>query len=87
MRFDEVHLKPEIQKALAEMGFTDLTPVQEQTFSCVLGKRDLIAMAQTGSGKTAACAIPLVQRVDPANKAVQALILVPTRELALQYVA
>jgi ATP-dependent RNA helicase DeaD len=87
MRFDEVHLKPEIQKSLAEMGFTDLTPVQEQTFSCVIGKRDLIAMAQTGSGKTAACAIPLVQRVDPANKAVQALIIVPTRELALQYVA
>jgi ATP-dependent RNA helicase DeaD len=87
MRFDEIHLKPEIQRALAEMGFTDLTPVQEQTFQTVLQERDLIALAQTGSGKTAACAIPLVQRVDPNNKAVQALILVPTRELALQYVA
>jgi ATP-dependent RNA helicase DeaD len=87
MRFDEIHLKPEIQKALAEMGFTELTPVQEQTFTYIMEERDLIAMAQTGSGKTAACAIPLVQRVDPNNKAVQALILVPTRELALQYVA
>jgi len=87
MQFDEIQLKQEIQKALAEMGFTDLTPVQEQTFPYVLEGRDLIAMAQTGSGKTAACAIPLIQRVDPANKAVQALILVPTRELALQYVA
>jgi ATP-dependent RNA helicase DeaD len=87
MRFEEIHLKPEIQKSLAEMGFTDLTPVQEQTFPYVLAGRDLIAMAQTGSGKTAACAIPLIQRVDPANPAVQALIIVPTRELALQYVA
>lgn len=87
MRFDEIHLKPEIQKALVEMGFTELTPVQEQTFTFIMQDRDLIALAQTGSGKTAACAIPLVERVDPANKAVQALILVPTRELALQYVA
>jgi ATP-dependent RNA helicase DeaD len=87
MRFEEINLKPEIQRSLAEMGFTDLTPVQEQTFPYVLAGRDLIAMAQTGSGKTAACAIPLIQRVDPTNPAVQALIIVPTRELALQYVA
>ncbi|MBM4103893.1 MAG: DEAD/DEAH box helicase [Planctomycetes bacterium] len=87
MRFDEIHLKPEIQKALAEMGFTELTPVQEQTLPFIMEERDLIALAQTGSGKTAACAIPLIQRVDSANPAVQALIIVPTRELALQYVA
>lgn len=87
MRFDELNLKPEIQKALAEMGWTELTPIQESTYVHVSGGRDMIAMAQTGSGKTAACAIPLIQRVDPKKKSVQALILVPTRELALQYVA
>lgn len=72
--------------ALTKKGYTDLTPIQEQTFPHVLSGRDLIALAQTGSGKTAACAIPVVQSVDPNLKEVQALILVPTRELALQYV-
>jgi ATP-dependent RNA helicase DeaD len=73
-------------KALEKKGYTDLTPIQEQTFPHVLAGRDLIALAETGSGKTAACGIPVVQSVDPDVKAVQALILVPTRELALQYV-
>ncbi len=86
MRFDELDLKPQIRKALAEIGYETLTPVQEQTLPHILAGRDLIAMAETGSGKTAACAVPLVQEVDPARRTVQALILVPTRELALQYV-
>jgi ATP-dependent RNA helicase DeaD len=73
-------------KALSKKGYTDLTPIQEQTFPHVLSGCDLIALAQTGSGKTAACAIPVVQSVDPNIKEVQALVLVPTRELALQYV-
>jgi len=87
MRFDEIDIDPQVLKSLTEMGWTELTPVQETVFPFVTARRDLIAMAETGSGKTAACAIPLVQRVNPNNKAVQALILVPTRELALQYVA
>lgn len=87
MRFDELGLKPDILKSLSDLGWTDLTPIQEQTFKLVMSQRDMIATAETGSGKTAACAIPLIQRVDPNKKAVQALILVPTRELALQYVA
>jgi ATP-dependent RNA helicase DeaD len=87
MRFDELGLKPDILKSLSDLGWTDLTPIQEQTFKLVMSHRDMIATAETGSGKTAACAIPLIQRVDPNKKAVQALILVPTRELALQYVA
>lgn len=87
MRFDELGLKPDILKSLSEMGWTDMTPIQEQTFKLVMSQRDMIATAETGSGKTAACAIPLIQRVDPNKKEVQALILVPTRELALQYVA
>ncbi len=86
MKFSELDLKPEILKALADMGYQDLTPIQEKTFSPILNGRDLLARAETGSGKTAACGIPLVQMIDPSLNAIQALILVPTRELALQYV-
>jgi ATP-dependent RNA helicase DeaD len=86
MKFSELELKLEIQKALADMGYEDLTPIQEKTFSSILSGRDLLARAETGSGKTAACGIPLVQMIDPSLNAIQALILVPTRELALQYV-
>ncbi|MBN1837334.1 MAG: DEAD/DEAH box helicase [Spirochaetales bacterium] len=86
MKFTELDLKPEIQKALNDMGYQDLTPIQEMTFPHILAGKDLLATAETGSGKTSACGIPLVQRTDPNLNAVQALILVPTRELALQYV-
>ena len=86
MKFSELDLKPEILKALTDMGYQDLTPIQEKTFSPILNGSDLLARAETGSGKTAACGIPLVQRIDPSLNAIQALILVPTRELALQYV-
>ena len=86
MKFSELDLKPEVLKALADMGYQELTPIQERTFSPILEGRDLLARAETGSGKTAACGIPLVQMIDPSVNAIQALILVPTRELALQYV-
>ena len=86
MRFDELDLSPEVQKALREMGYTDLTPVQEKTFSHIHEGKDLLARAETGSGKTSACAVPLMNAIDPELNAVQVLILVPTRELALQYV-
>jgi len=86
MKFSELDLKPEILKALTDMGYQDLTPIQEKTFSPILNGRDVLARAETGSGKTAACGIPLVQMIDPSLNAIQALILVPTRELALQYV-
>ncbi len=86
MKFSELDLKPKILKALTDMGYEDLTPIQEKTFSPILSGRDLLARAETGSGKTAACAIPLVQMIDPSLNAIQALILVPTRELAFQYV-
>jgi len=86
MKFSELDLNSQILKALSHMGYQDLTPIQEETLSPILKGRDLLARAETGSGKTAACAIPLVQMVDPSLNAIQALILVPTRELALQYV-
>ncbi|HUL28959.1 MAG TPA: DEAD/DEAH box helicase [Thermodesulfobacteriota bacterium] len=86
MKFSELGLKPEILRALTDMGYEELTPIQEKTFSSILDGKDLLARAETGSGKTAACGIPLVQKIDSSFNAIQALILVPTRELALQYV-
>lgn len=86
MKFTDLDLKPEILAGLRDMGYVDLTPVQEKTFPHILAGTDIIARAETGSGKTAACAVPLVQMVDTSLKAVQSLVLVPTRELALQYV-
>ena len=86
MKFSDLGLKPEILEALTGMGYEDLTPIQEKTFFSILSGRDLLARAETGSGKTAACGIPLIQRIDASLNAIQSLILVPTRELALQYV-
>ncbi len=85
-RFEELELKPEIMTALVKMNYETLTPVQEATFEPVMAGRDLLAKAETGSGKTSACAVPVVQKVDVDQNTIQALILVPTRELALQYV-
>ncbi len=86
MKFSELDLKPEILAALTDMGYKELTPIQEKTFFPILSGRDVLGRAETGSGKTAACGIPLIQRIDPSLNAIQTLILVPTRELALQYV-
>jgi len=86
MKFADLNLRPEIRQGLEDMGYIELTPVQEQTFPHVLSGRDLMARAETGSGKTSACGVPLVQAVEESRNVVQALILVPTRELALQYV-
>ena len=86
MKVSELNLRPEILKALKKMKYEELTPIQEQTLKPIMAGRDLIAMAETGSGKTAACAIPMVQRVNPELREVQGLVIVPTRELALQYV-
>jgi ATP-dependent RNA helicase DeaD len=69
------------------MGFVDMTPIQEKAIPHVLDGRDVVGLAETGSGKTSACAIPLVNMTDPEKRQIQALILVPTRELALQYVS
>ncbi len=86
MKFTELTLKPEILQALDEMGYQDMTPIQEQTIPHILEGRDVLGMAETGSGKTSACGIPLVQQATTHANVLQALILVPTRELALQYV-
>ncbi|MFZ5798982.1 MAG: DEAD/DEAH box helicase [Desulfobulbus sp.] len=83
--FTVLGVKPEVGQALAELGFTAPTPVQEQVIPVLLRQEgDWISLAQTGTGKTAAFGIPLVQQVDPASRRIQALVLCPTRELCIQ---
>ncbi|MBQ7471635.1 MAG: DEAD/DEAH box helicase, partial [Prevotella sp.] len=83
--FEELGVSEEIRRAIGELGFENPMPVQEEVIPYLLGNRnDIIALAQTGTGKTAAFGIPLLQRIDPKNRETQALILSPTRELCLQ---
>ncbi len=84
LKFSELPLSPEVQQAVADMGFETASPIQAEAIPFLLAGRDVIGQAQTGTGKTAAFGIPIIERVDPAAKMVQALILCPTRELALQ---
>lgn len=83
--FEQFSLDPRIIKALNKMNFNKPSPIQMQTIPLIQAHQDLIALSQTGSGKTAACAIPICNRVDTTQNRVQTLIVVPTRELALQY--
>lgn len=83
--FADFSLNPAILQSLDRMGFKEPLPIQIETIKFIQQKQDLIALAQTGSGKTAACAIPICNRVNVNEKYVQALIVVPTRELAGQY--
>lgn len=73
-----------ILRAVREMGFDSFTPIQEQAIPCLLNGEDIIGQAQTGTGKTAAFGIPLLQNVDPELRKLQCVILCPTRELAIQ---
>jgi ATP-dependent RNA helicase RhlE len=86
MSFIQFNLSAPILKALTEKGYTKPTPIQEQAIPHILSGRDLLGCAQTGTGKTAAFCIPLLQRLSMQNtsKSVRALILTPTRELAIQ---
>jgi len=83
--FTAYQLDEAILKALEKMNYKEPSAIQAQTIPLIQQGIDLIALAQTGSGKTAACAIPVCNRVDTTRPHVQALIIVPTRELALQY--
>lgn len=83
--FLDFGLDPAILKALEKLQFKDPSPIQQATIPVIQQKKDLIALAKTGSGKTAACAIPICNRVNVESPHVQALIIVPTRELATQY--
>lgn len=83
--FSQFGLDESILKALAKINYNEPSPIQSKAIPMILERNDVIALAQTGSGKTAACAIPICQLIDVASTFVQALIIVPTRELALQY--
>jgi ATP-dependent RNA helicase DeaD len=83
-RFGALEIHPDVARAIDELGFMAPTPVQQEAIPVLRLGKDLLAQAQTGTGKTAAFAIPIVERIDPSNKVPQALIVVPTRELALQ---
>lgn len=83
--FDAIPLSADVRRALDELGFARPTPVQKAVFAPASARKNLVVQARTGTGKTAAFGLPIVDSlVDPKKKGVQALILVPTRELALQ---
>ncbi|MDE5677014.1 MAG: DEAD/DEAH box helicase [Phocaeicola sp.] len=83
--FEELGVSPEILKAIKEMGYENPMPVQEEVIPYLLGNgNDVVALAQTGTGKTAAFGLPLIQKIDVKQRTPQALILCPTRELCLQ---
>jgi ATP-dependent RNA helicase DeaD len=82
--FHDLGLSREVQKAIADLGFEEPTPVQAKTIPIILTGRDVIGQAQTGTGKTVAFGIPIVESIKPRAKGVQTIILCPTRELAIQ---
>lgn len=85
MTFEELGVREDLLRGITDMGFETPMPVQEKVIPVLLnGDRDLVALAQTGTGKTAAFGLPVLQRVDPLRHVPQALILAPTRELCLQ---
>lgn len=84
VRFDELQLDERILRAVTDMGFEAASPIQAQAIPVQMEGLDIIGQAQTGTGKTAAFGIPLLQKIDPKSKKLQAIALCPTRELAIQ---
>ncbi len=84
MKFSELGLSEGIVNTLKEIGYEQPTPIQEQTIKLALEGRDVLGQAQTGTGKTAAFGLPTIEKIDASNPAIQALVIAPTRELAVQ---
>lgn len=82
--FSELNISKSTQDSLKRMGFEEATPIQEGTVTFGMEGKDVIGQAQTGTGKTAAFGIPMIEKIDTSNPAVQALVIAPTRELAIQ---
>ena len=82
--FNELAVKEEITRAIADLGYEQPSPIQAKAIPVVLEGYDVIGQAQTGTGKTAAFSIPLLEKIDPSDKRLQAIVLCPTRELAIQ---
>lgn len=84
LRFQDMNISNELCRAVLDMGFEEATPIQSQAIPVILEGKDIIGQSQTGTGKTAAFGIPLLERINPEDRRLQALILCPTRELAIQ---
>lgn len=84
LKFEALNLSQPVLKSLNDMGFEEPTPIQEQTIPLLMDGKDVVGQAQTGTGKTAAFGIPLIEKLLDNNEAIQGLILAPTRELAIQ---
>ncbi len=84
MEFSNLKLRPELVQTVADLGYEEPTPIQEQVIPALLSGQDVIGQAQTGTGKTAAFALPILNALSPSDKGIQSLILAPTRELAQQ---
>ena len=84
IRFQDVTLTKEVEKAISDMGFEEMTPIQAMTIPPILEGKDIVGQAQTGTGKTIAFAIPIIEAVKQRSKRTHAIVLCPTRELAIQ---
>src|SRR4051794_6098765 len=84
MNFDSLNLRPELMQAIKELGYETPTPIQERAIPALIAGRDVLGQAQTGTGKTAAFAFPMLEKMDFSQRTVQGLVLAPTRELASQ---
>src|SRR5829696_5051352 len=84
LTFADLQIHPSVLQAVADVGYESPSAIQAATIPAMMAGSDVVGLAQTGTGKTAAFAIPILSKIDPANKATQALVLAPTRELALQ---
>ena len=84
LKFKDLNISPEIQKAVKDMGFEEASPIQSLAIPKILDHKDVTGQAQTGTGKTAAFGIPLLENIESENNNLQAIILCPTRELAIQ---
>ena len=82
--FTDLNLSAELLRAIEQLGFEEATPIQSQSIPLLMEGRDMLAQSPTGTGKTVAFGIPILERIDPEDRAIQALILCPTRELVLQ---
>ena len=84
LRFEDMNLSEAVQRAVSDMGFEEASPIQAQAIPIILEGKDIIGQAQTGTGKTAAFGIPIIESCNAADNSVQALVLCPTRELSIQ---
>jgi ATP-dependent RNA helicase DeaD len=84
LRFEEINLSDDIRKGISAMGFEEMSPIQAQAIPVVMAGKDIIGQAQTGTGKTAAFGIPILEMINGNDKSIQALVLCPTRELSIQ---